>query len=267
LGQHFLVDRQATARIVRALEIAPGDPLLEIGPGRGALTASLIEAAGRIAAVEIDRHLAADLRGRFEESRLHLVVGDVLGLDLHRLLRELGSCEARLVVAGNLPYEVSKPIVQKLIRERESVDRAVLMFQREVAERLTAPPGGRRFGPITVLAGLCYEIEILFHLAPRAFHPPPKVESSVTRWRRRSDLRLDGELENRLRRVLAHCFARRRRTLRNNLRAALLDDTQVDQLLERVGLDGTRRAETLSPQAFLRLAASFPLSGRADDSL
>jgi len=260
-GQNFLVDRRAPGRIVRALAIEDGTPLLEIGPGHGALTGLLIAAAGRLLAVEVDPELAERLRSRFDERQLRLVVGDVLRVDLGECLRAAGFPERGLLVAGNLPYNISKPIVQRLVGERDRVDRAVLMFQREVAERLTARPGSRSYGPITVLAQSCYEIELLFHLSPNAFRPRPKVESTVTRWKRRRDFSLGPDAEQRLRKVLAVCFCRRRRTLRNNLRTALDDPKTVEALLEQVGLDGQRRPETLSLSDFLELAEAFEGSG------
>ena len=260
LGQHFLVDKRAPGRIVRALGITEDRPVLEIGPGRGALTAPLIQAAGRIAAVEVDGVLAEQLRSRFDETKLHLVVGDVLRLDLADVLAGADFPDNRILVTGNLPYYISKPIVQQILKERDRVERAVLMFQREVAQRLTARPGSRNFGPLTVLATLCFEIETLFHLPPRAFAPPPKVESTVTRWRRRQDCLLDEDLERRLRRVLTVSFSSRRRTLRNNLKGALTEDRAVDDLLDSAGLDGTLRAEALSVDDFLRLAKAYPSS-------
>ena len=151
-GQHFLIDKRAPGRIVRALGIGKDTPVLEIGPGRGALTGPLVQAAGRVVAVEVDPNLAALLRSRFDDSRLHLVVGDVLRVDLDELLEASGTPGSRFLVTGNLPYYISKPIVQRLLHQRERVERAVLMFQREVARRLTARPGSRDFGPLTVIA-------------------------------------------------------------------------------------------------------------------
>lgn len=256
-GQHFLVDRRAPGRIVRALRIAPGDPVVEIGPGRGALTGLLVGAAGRILAIEVDRDLAAVLRARYDPAELLLAVGDVLRMDLGSLLAEAGFADRGLLLAGNLPYNISKPIVQRIVRERDRVERAVLMFQREVAARLTAAPGGRSYGPMAVLAQLCFRIEVLFDLPPSAFAPRPKVDSTVTRWERRRDFWLDEDLERRVRAVLAACFARRRRTLRNNLRRALDDDRSADALLRRAGLDGSRRPESLTPEEFVRLAEEY----------
>lgn len=232
--------------------------MIEIGPGRGALTEALIRSAGKIAAIEVDRDLAAELRRRFSPDELFLVEADVLRVDLSHVLDGLDpSRGSRLGVVGNLPYNISKPVVQKLIRERAHVDRAVLMFQREVARRLTAAPGGRCYGPLGILAGQAYRIREQFDLPPRAFRPPPKVTSTVTVWNRREDPALDDDTESRLRLCLAVCFARRRRTLRNNLRGALGDGASADRLLRASDLDGELRAEAIPPEGFLRLARNW----------
>ena len=263
LGQHFLTDRSALRRIVRALDPVPGEPLLEIGPGRGALTAALLGSYDRVAAVELDERLVRLLAARFPEDRLLLVHADVLRVSFADVLEGLGAAGRRLTVAGNLPYEVSKPVVQKLIRERSHVDRAVLMFQREVAERLVARPGSRAYGPLSVLSSLAYDVERLFDLKPAAFRPPPRVMSTVTRWRRLADADLDDRTELRLRRVLAVAFARRRRTLRNNLRALIEDAAAVDRLLSACELDGGLRAEQVETAGFLRLADALGDPGEA----
>jgi 16S rRNA (adenine1518-N6/adenine1519-N6)-dimethyltransferase len=257
LGQHFLADARAVARIVAALDLRPGEPVLEIGPGRGALTGALVREAGRVVAVELDARLARDLARRFGD-RIALVEGDILRVDLDALPALAGAAAgARLVVAGNLPYAISKPITQKLIRERALVDRAVLMFQREVADRLTAAPGGRDYGPLGILAAQAFEIRRLFDLPPAAFRPAPRVVSTVTLWRPRPAGHLDARGEARLRHCLAACFARRRRTVRNNLRTALGNDERVAAALDAAGIDGELRAEQLPPEAFLRLAMSW----------
>jgi 16S rRNA (adenine1518-N6/adenine1519-N6)-dimethyltransferase len=258
LGQNFLIDRRAVQRIVAALAPLSGEPVLEIGPGRGALTGDLIRAAGRIAAVEYDDALAERLRERFAATALDLRVQDVLQVDLAEVASALAADGAApLVVVGNLPYNISKPIAQMLIRQRRHVDRAVLMFQREVARRLTARPGSRAYGPLSVLAGFAFRIERLFDLPPRAFWPRPGVVSTVTRWTRSEGPALAEGDEQRLRRVLAACFSRRRKTLRNNLRGIFGDDTRVDRLLEAASLDGGLRAEAVPPEGFSRLAARW----------
>jgi 16S rRNA (adenine1518-N6/adenine1519-N6)-dimethyltransferase len=247
LGQNFLVDSGAAGRIVAALEPRRGEAVLEIGPGRGALTAALVEAAGRVTAVEIDDELCGALRRRFGEDLLLIIREDIRRVDL-------SSIGERLVVAGNLPYNISKPIAMKMIVERASVDRAVLMFQKEVADRLTAGVGSGSYGPLSVLAGQAYEVVPLFDLPPGAFRPRPKVTSTVTSWRPRGVNGLDHSLERDLRACLAASFAHRRQTLRNNLRAARGSARAADELLEGAGIDGSLRAEMVPPDGFLRLA-------------
>ena len=243
-GQHFLADPAAVRRIVAALGPPAGPPVVEIGPGRGVLTAPLLEVFGRVTAVEIDRDLAAHLRARFPASALTLLEGDVLDVALEDLATE----PVRLV--GNLPYNVSKPVADKIVRERARVAGAVLMFQREVAERLTAPPGTRAYGPLTVLVGEAFLVEPLFDLRPNAFRPPPEVMSTVTRWTPRPAAFSSVSEEN-LRAVLRAGFAHRRRTLRNNLPVALLEDA---------GIDGSLRAEALPLEDWRRLARMWPRS-------
>ena len=253
-GQNFLTDTVAIRRIVAALAPGASENVLEIGPGRGALTEALLAVVPSISAVEIDRDLAALLRSRFPADRLRLIEEDVLLVAFESLARQ-----AQLVIAGNLPYNISKPVAMKLVLERRSVLRAVLMFQREVADRLTALPGTGAYGPLTVLAGRAYRIERLFDLAPGAFHPRPKVVSTVTRWTSREAGDLPESLVAPLKAVLGAAFAHRRQTLRKNLRAALRggDDDAV-ALLAQTGLDGALRAERIPPEGFVALAHAWP---------
>ncbi len=233
--------------------------MVEIGPGRGALTAELIRRGVRVAAIELDRRLAEQLGERFDASRLRVVHGDVLRHDLVHVAAafDAGS-PPDLIVVSNLPYSVSKPVAQKIVSERARIARAVLMFQREVAERVRATPGSRAYGPLSVLCGEAFVIERLFDVSPRAFRPAPAVSSTVTRWiRRTGDAALDPALEPALRRALAACFARRRQTLRNNVRAALGSDDRAASVLAAAGLDPTLRAEQVDPSAFLRLARAL----------
>lgn len=258
LGQNFLVDQRAIARILRLVQATPEDALLEIGPGRGALTRGLLAALPRAAAVEVDARLAARLRERFG-SRLTLFEEDVLGLDLERVLLALDRPPSgRLLVVGNLPYAISKRLALRLVAQRRYISRAVLMFQAEVARRLTAAPGQRDYGPLTVVAGQSFRIERMLELPPEAFRPQPKVRSSVTRWEPWPDGGPDEASQARLRACLAACFSRRRRTLRNNLIAALGSPEEAARLLESAALDGALRAEALSPDDFRRLARLWP---------
>jgi 16S rRNA (adenine1518-N6/adenine1519-N6)-dimethyltransferase len=258
-GQNFLVDSGAAARIVEALDPQPGERVLEIGPGRGALTELLVARAGRIAAVELDPELARLLRARFDPSRLVLVEADALEVRLDAIALPQEPCGAPLALVGNLPYNISKPIASKLVRERAVVARAVLMFQREVADRLTARPGGAAYGPITVLVGEAFRVERLFDLPPSAFRPAPKVRSSVLRWTRRDAPGFGPAEEEALRACLRSCFAHRRQTLSRNLRAALPGrEKEARSLLDAAGIDGGLRAEAVPPDGFRRLAALWP---------
>lgn len=253
-GQNFLTDAGAIGRIVAALAPSVCDNVLEIGPGRGALTEALLATVPRISAIEIDRNLGALLRARYPEDRLHLIETDVLDIALWRLAQP-----RPLVIAGNLPYNISKPVAMKLVVERRAVLRAVLMFQHEVAQRLTAAPGTGAYGPLTVLAGRAYRIERLFDLAPGAFHPRPRVVSTVTRWTPREEDALPESLVAPLKAVLRAAFARRRQTLQKNLRVALPGGQGATaSLLAHAGLDGTLRAEAVPPEGFVALARGWP---------
>jgi 16S rRNA (adenine1518-N6/adenine1519-N6)-dimethyltransferase len=253
-GQHFLTDAAAIQRIVAAAALAPSDEVIEIGPGRGALTAALLASRASITAIEIDRDLARALIDRYPGERLRLIEADVLDVDLSAL-----AGAAELVLVGNLPYNISKPIAMKLVASRRVVRRAVLMFQREVALRLTAPPGSRAYGPLSVICGKAFGIEALFDLPPGAFRPPPEVRSTVTRWTRREAVDLSDEAVGRLRAVLAASFAHRRRTIHNNLRHALAGgEAAAEAVLSAAGIDGALRAEALPPEAFDALAAAWP---------
>jgi 16S rRNA (adenine1518-N6/adenine1519-N6)-dimethyltransferase len=253
-GQNFLADAGAIRRIVGALAPSSHEDVVEIGPGRGALTDALLAILPRLFAIEIDRDLVARLRSRFSEDRLHLIEQDVLRVAFHALRRA-----DPLVVVGNLPYNISKPFAMKLVDERKDVARAVLMYQREVAARLTATEGTGAYGPLTVLTGRAYRIERLFDLAPGAFRPPPKVVSTVTRWTPREDDALPDALVLPLKAVLRAAFRSRRQTLQKNLRAALSgNEAKAKSLLETAGLDGSLRAEAIPPDGFVALARIWP---------
>jgi 16S rRNA (adenine1518-N6/adenine1519-N6)-dimethyltransferase len=265
-GQHFLADRGAVRAIVDALAAEPGDVVVEIGSGRGALTTELLERGTAVVAIELDPRLVSFLRAT-AHPRLTVVPGDVLQRTFRDLADAAGTRPGRLVVAGNLPYSISKPVAMKLVRERDDVARAVLMFQREVAQRIVAGPGGRDYGPLSVLTHRTFDVRCRFDLAPGAFRPPPRVWSTVTTWEpRASNASFDEEAEQRLRHVLAIAFARRRRTLHNNLRATGADASRVDRLLAAAGIEAGVRPERVTPEQFERLAAAWPLPGAEDPS-
>ncbi|MDH5235232.1 MAG: 16S rRNA (adenine(1518)-N(6)/adenine(1519)-N(6))-dimethyltransferase RsmA [Gemmatimonadota bacterium] len=253
LGQHFLTDRRLLARIADALGATPADTVIEIGPGRGALTEQLLARAGRVIAIELDRVLAPMLRARWAgEPRLTIVEGDVLEQDLGEL------AAGPYLLAGNVPYNITTPILFHAMR-RPRPARAVYLVQREVAERIVCPPGGEAYGALSVNVQALAKVELLFGVAARAFTPPPKVESSVIRLVPRPDPAVTEDEEDAFRRLVLGAFGMRRKQLRRVLRSIWsLTVEEADALLARAGLDGAARPETLSPADFARL-----LRGRA----
>lgn len=259
LGQHFLTDPAMAAMIVGAAEISPQDVVLEIGAGLGALTFLSARQAARIYAVEKDARLADFLKAELLSQRLSNVVllkNNILRLDIRALAAETGD---RLVVIGNLPYNISSQILVQLISVREVVKRAVLMFQTELADRLTAVPGGRDYGRLSVMIQYCADLRPIRRVAADRFFPRPKVDSSVLAVVFKTPARLLPADEDFFFRVIRTAFGRRRKKLRNSLAGSELDlSTQAaEQALERAHIDPSRRAETLDVAEFLALSASL----------
>ncbi len=250
LGQNFLVDIQAAHRIAAALGEMAGRTVVEIGPGKGAITGALAAQAGHVVAVELDRELAAGLREQFDPARVTVVEDDVLRFDFAGAAAQAGK---RLRVAGNLPYAITSPILLKLAASHAALDVAVLMVQREVAERVTAAPGSRDYGLLSATMQMYGPVEQLFTLPPSAFSPPPKVYSTVFRWRfapRFAELGVD---EAEFLRFLRRIFAQKRKTLANNLRAAGIAPEAVTRALATAGVDPLARAEAVPVEALARL--------------
>lgn len=241
-GQHFLTDRHYLARIVEAIDPRPGDAMLEIGPGTGLLTAELARVVERLQVVEIDRDLAADLRRRFPADRVVVHEGDALELDFQAFA-------AGLRVVGNLPYNVSTPILFHVAANAERIQDCVFMLQREVVDRMVARPGTPDYGRLSVMLQYRFEMDRALSVPPGAFTPPPKVESAVVRMRPLGARRPRAEDEGLFAAVVASAFSQRRKTLRNALRG-YLDGAQIAAL----GLDPGGRAEQLSPAQFAALA-------------
>jgi 16S rRNA (adenine1518-N6/adenine1519-N6)-dimethyltransferase len=208
LGQHFLASQRVLERIAAAACPAGTEQTVEIGPGRGALTELLLERSRHVVAIEVDPELAAHLRERWpEDPRLQLVQGNALEVDWTQW--------GPGVLAGNLPYYVSTAIVSKYLARPGGLRQAVFLIQREVAERITAKPGTRTFGYLSVECQYLAEAEYLFGVPPGAFRPPPKVESAVIRLTPRTDVR--GEEAKAFLEFASACFRQKRKTLRNNL--------------------------------------------------
>jgi len=241
-GQHFLADRSVIARIVDAIAPRDGERLLEIGPGQGALTSALLQRVGHLSAIEIDRDLAAGLRRRYGD-RLTLIEGDVLAVDL---AEALGAGPVRVV--GNLPYNISSPLLVRLIAVRDRVADQHFMLQKEVVDRIVAAPATAAYGRLGVLLQAYYDVESLFDVPPEAFEPPPKVDSSVVRMLPRSAS--PAVAPETLSPLLAVAFGQRRKMLRNTV-LPWLSARRVDAS----ALPPTARAEEIPVQVWLEVAA------------
>ena len=252
-GQHFLHDPSVVRRIVRVIGARPGERIVEIGPGLGALTGALLESCQNVDAIELDRDLAAKLRAEYQgDRRLRVHTGDALKFDF----RQLASSGERLRVVGNLPYNVSTPLLFHLLDQAPVVADMHFMLQREVVGRLIAEPGGKDYGRLTVMVRLKCESEKLFDVGPGAFRPAPRVTSSVVSLRvRRHDAVELADLPT-FRRLVAHLFSRRRKTLRNSLRGQLSESA-----LESLGIDPIARPETLDLAGFAVLANALAAIG------
>lgn len=253
LGQNFLVDANIIAKIIRAAELNPEDSVLEIGPGRGALSDLLVQHAQRLTLVEFDHALAAALKDRYATHDMVKVIdGDILAIDLASVL---GKEPAAWKVVANLPYNISTPILFRLLELRALFSRLVLMLQREVGERLVASPDCSDYGVTTLLLGLWFDIRREFIVQPTCFHPRPKVESAVLSFVPLMRPRVEVGDETVFRKVVKGAFAMRRKTLANCLKAAeLAPADELGGILEQCGIDGKRRGETLSMEEFASLS-------------
>lgn len=250
-GQNFLVDETVAGRIVDAARLGEADTVVEIGPGRGALTRRLVKEAGRVIVVELDADLLPVLKDEFGQyGNFELINADVLKLDLLPLA---GS--GRVKIVANLPYYISTAVLQHLIAQRRAISEMVLMFQREVVDRIVAQPGNSERGYLTVLVEALLNVEKLFDVPPSSFKPAPKVWSSVVRLLpKANDPMLDGR-EQRFERLVGAAFRQKRKTILNNLKTASaeLELAEPADLLARSEIDPSRRAETLSFTEWRRL--------------
>jgi len=254
LGQHFLRD-QATARAIVDL-VAPTerDLVVEIGPGDGALTGLLAGRAGRVMALEIDRALSAALRARLPA--VEVLDADARSWNYAGLVGQAGG---RVLILGNLPYSVGKPILMALIEARAAIHEMALMLQREVAERIAAQPGGKSYGSLSVFTQLHCDVRLALRVPPGAFRPPPQVDSAVLHLRVLRAPRVPLADPRRFESVVRAAFAQRRKMLANALGAGLgLPLDAVRRAAAAAGVDPTRRAETLSLSEFAALATGLP---------
>ncbi|MCP4116678.1 MAG: ribosomal RNA small subunit methyltransferase A [Desulfobacteraceae bacterium] len=257
LGQNFLSDPKAAEKIVNKAGISDTDLVLEIGPGLGALTVHAALQAKRVVAVEKDTRLAGLLTGELDLAgidNVELINNDILKQELETI-----AGGEKMVVIGNLPYNISSQVLFKLVENRHLVKRAVLMFQKELAERIAAPPGGRDYGRLSAVIQYCSKVKTVSDVPAHLFFPRPAVDSRVIEVTFLEETRFSGEKERFLFKVIKAAFSKRRKTLRNSLAGSELgiDTTQSRSALENAGIDPARRAETLGVDDYTGLAEAL----------
>lgn len=263
LGQNFLIDPNQQRRIAEALEPGPGDTVIEIGPGQGALTRHLARAVGRLILIELDRELAPALQREFAgQSHVSVVQGDILEVDLRAIV---GGDISIAKVVGNIPYNITTPIIFRLLERDLRPARIVLMIQREVADRILAPPGDPEYGALSVGVRSVARVERLFHVARGSFRPVPRVDSTVIRIVPIVPPPLTRLEEQDLRSLTRIAFSWRRKQIQKTLRAApeyALDPEHVAELERRTGISLQQRPEQLSPDQLLSLARAITAAQR-----
>jgi 16S rRNA (adenine1518-N6/adenine1519-N6)-dimethyltransferase len=252
LGQNFLVDPNLQRKIVEAIAPGPDDSVLEIGPGRGALTQHLVGRVGKLILVELDDELAARLAAEYEQDpTVTLIHFDFLQVDLNSVVPDV----AQLKVIGNIPYNITTPIIFHLLERRPRPAMIVLMVQREVADRITAPPGSKTYGALAVGVQAVADVERITHVPRGAFRPVPDVDSTVVRITPHSPPRIPVDLERILRALTRIAFGQRRKQFQRILRDNLaLGPERIEQIESVTGFDLRDRPETFSPAQFIELA-------------
>jgi len=249
-GQNFLISREIVTRIIAAIAPQPGETLVEIGPGLGALTEPLLEQVEHLHVVEIDRDLIARLRGRFPPSRLTIHEGDALKFDFF----ELNSGESGLRVVGNLPYNISTPLLFHLAGYADRLRDMHFMLQKEVVDRMVSPPGGHEYGRLSVMLQYRFAMERLFPVPPEAFAPAPKVASAIVRMTPLPAADRSSVHDAAFAKIVATAFGQRRKMLRNTLKE-LIDNDE----LARLGIQPTSRAEELGVADYVRLSNALKM--------
>lgn len=250
LGQNFLHEKGVIAKIVQAIDPKPGDVVVEIGPGQGALTFPLLQRHGALTAIEFDRDLHAPLQAAARaHGTLRLVEGDVLGVDFSALAAELAPADGRIRLVGNLPYNLSSPILFHALDHAGAIRDMHFMLQKEVVERMAAGPGSKVYGRLSVMLQAYCAVTPLFTVPPGAFRPAPKVDSAVVRLVPKPADRIEVADRTMFAHVVRAAFGQRRKTLRNALQGVA--DTEV---IEAAGLRADARAEQVEVAGFIRLA-------------
>ena len=256
LGQNFIIDPTFTEKIVKRAGILPEDIVLEIGAGLGALTIPLARRARKVIAIEKDRQIVPILNTEVLVSGLtniSIIEKDILSVDISALIEDM---DGKIVVMGNLPYNISSQILVRLIRSRAGISRAVLMFQKELAQRLTADSGCKDYGRLTVMLRYCSDIKKLVDVKASLFFPKPKIDSEILEIKFKKEIDHKAVDELFFFKVIKSGFGNRRKTLKNALAASELniDPDTAERVLEKSNIDPIRRAETLTVEEFVRLS-------------
>lgn len=259
LGQNFLVEPNILTKMVAAGEIDYETAVIEIGPGIGALTERLAREAKKVVAFEVDERLRPILKHELADyDQVEIIFQDILQANISEVIAEHFELEDRIVVAANLPYYITTPIIMNFIESQLPIDTYVMMMQKEVAERMTARPGSKEYGSLTIAIDYYTKAEIAFIVPKTVFVPQPKVDSAVLKLTRRDEPKVQVDNEKLFFSLTRASFQQRRKTFWNNLQSHFGKAEEVKEalrtVLETVGIDGSRRAETLSIEEFAALA-------------
>jgi 16S rRNA (adenine1518-N6/adenine1519-N6)-dimethyltransferase len=256
LGQHFLVDQNILNKVVRTAQVEKGDVILEVGPGLGTMTLALAQIAKKVIAVEIDSKLALILKQKMRDySNVEVIQRDILKMDFDQLFRKE---RHPIKVAANLPYHISTPLLFRFFEFNKAFSTLTLMVQKEVAERIVAPPGGKEYGPLSILVQMFLDVSIRFSVKRSAFFPPPEVESAVVHMSFKEKPMVKSEDEEWFKKVVKGCFGYRRKTLMNALKHSRLPlPPSIEWRMEEIGINPQRRPETLTIQELVLLAETL----------
>ncbi len=254
-GQNFITDSNLLQKIVDAGDVGPDDVVIEVGPGAATLTKALAQRAKAVIAIEIDRDLVPVIEETMAGfDNFYLVQGDALQLDLDAVIQEKLGAPHRCKVIANLPYYITTPLVMYFLEQGFSIDRIVIMVQKEVAERFTAQPGKKEYGAITVSLHYYGNVRYAFTVPRHMFIPQPDVDSAVVDIQPWTQKPLQADNEQLFHQVVKAAFGQRRKTLNNALKTLNMDSALMQQALQEVEIDGTRRGETLSVDEFVALS-------------
>jgi len=256
LGQHFLIDRNILNKVIRSAGVEKEDVVLEVGPGLGEMTLALAREAKKVIAIEIDSKLVVILEKKMKDHpNVEVVKSDILKVNFDQFLRKEGR---PIKVVANLPYQISTPLLFRFIESKDVFSTFTLMLQREVAQRLVAPPGRKEYGSLSVFMQFFFELSIRFFIKSSAFFPPPKVDSALVHmvWKEKPIIEMNDQ--EWFKRVVKACFAYRRKTLANALKHSELTLPEpIEARMKEIGIDPRRRPETLSIQEFVKLATGL----------